>query len=155
MDDAKPAAPSGQLPLQGPHPSPSAFFPLKLLVQPSGSVLELTRPDMLLGRHSQADVRLPLPDVSRRHCRFLFSEGAWHLFDLNSLNGVFVNGEQVQHAILRDHDQVTIGGFQLEVDLSGRSSLPDDSPHPEAIIHRFSDSLPPTTSDLDAQRRAS
>ena len=48
--------------------------------------------DMLIGRHSQADIRLPLPDVSRRHCRFFFGEGVWQVLDLNSLNGVFLNG---------------------------------------------------------------
>jgi pSer/pThr/pTyr-binding forkhead associated (FHA) protein len=91
---------------------------------------------MVIGRHSQADLRLPLPDVSRRHCRFLFTEGSWHVFDLDSLNGVFINGEQVRHAILREHDVLTIGGFQFEVDLSDRSSISTDSGNADAIIHR-------------------
>jgi hypothetical protein len=162
MDDAKLATPGGELPLQGPHYSrplppeeqPPAFFPLRLIIKPAASVLELTRPDMLMGRHSQADVRLPLPDVSRRHCRFLYSDGAWHVFDLDSLNGVFLNGEQVRHAILCDHDVLGIGGFQFEVDLSESASLPPVSETADAIIHRLSKSLPPTTPDLDSQRRA-
>jgi pSer/pThr/pTyr-binding forkhead associated (FHA) protein len=163
MDDAKLATPDSELPLQGPHHSrplqraeqSPAFFPLRLMLRLDGSVLELTRPDMLVGRHSQADVRLPLPDVSRRHCRFLFTEGAWHIFDLDRLNGVFVNGEQVRHAILGDHDMLGIGGFQFDVDLSGRSPLPDPSGNADVIIHRLSELSPQTASDLDSQRRAS
>ena len=61
---------------------PADFIPLRLVLKTSGAAVDLTRPDMVLGRHSQADVRLPLPDVSRRHCRFYFLEGAWHVQDL-------------------------------------------------------------------------
>jgi pSer/pThr/pTyr-binding forkhead associated (FHA) protein len=152
MDDVKQPAAGGELPLQGPHyprpleqdESPSAFIPLKLLVHPSGPVLELTRSDMLMGRHSEADVRLPLPDVSRRHCRFLFSDNSWHVLDLDSLNGVFVNGERVQHASLRDGDVVTIGSLRFEVDLDTKE-----------VIHRLADATPRTSADNESQRKAS
>ena len=72
---------------------------------------------MVLGRHSEADVRLPLPDVSRRHCRFVFSAGHWRVIDLGSLNGIYVNGEPVQQAELHHSDTLRIGGFVFEVDL--------------------------------------
>lgn len=98
-------------------PVPADFVPLRLLLQPSGAAVELTQPDVLLGRHSHADVRLPLPDVSRRHCRFLFSQGLWQIFDLNSLNGVYVNGQSVRQAVLRHGDLIRIGGFIFAVDL--------------------------------------
>src|SRR5205823_4724 len=70
---------------------PHDFVPLRLLLQPGGLCVELNKPEMLLGRHSTADVRLSLPDVSRRHCRFAYADGHWRVFDLNSLNGVFIN----------------------------------------------------------------
>src|SRR5215475_6553132 len=73
---------------------PPHFVPLRLVMRPGGVAVELTRPDMLLGRHSEADIRLPLPDVSRRHCRIVLHDGQWHIFDLDSLNGIFVNGKQ-------------------------------------------------------------
>ncbi|NJN37217.1 MAG: FHA domain-containing protein [Nitrospiraceae bacterium] len=37
----------------------------------------MNRPDMIVGRHTECDIRLPLPDVSRRHCRLQFVEGCW------------------------------------------------------------------------------
>src|SRR6266436_2874985 len=49
------------------------------VMQPNGMAVELMRPNMLLGRHSTADLRLPLPDVSRRHCRFLYQDGVWQV----------------------------------------------------------------------------
>jgi pSer/pThr/pTyr-binding forkhead associated (FHA) protein len=94
-------------------PGRSLFLPLKLVMQPNGMTVELTRPDMVLGRHSTADLRLPLPDVSRRHCRFVFEEGAWQIMDLESLNGVYVNGLRVQEATVHDQDLIGIGGFQF------------------------------------------
>jgi pSer/pThr/pTyr-binding forkhead associated (FHA) protein len=107
---------------QGQAPSttelPSGFVPLRLVLLPSGVTLELDRPDMTLGRHSEADLRLPLPDVSRRHCRFLWAAGVWSVMDLGSMNGVFVNGLPVQRSDLVQDDQVRIGGFTFAVDLS-------------------------------------
>jgi pSer/pThr/pTyr-binding forkhead associated (FHA) protein len=128
---------------------------------------------MLMGRHSDADVRLPLPDVSRRHCRFLFTDGAWEVFDLDSLNGIFINGERLKHAVLRDQDVLTVGGFHFQVDLSGTachcllappgvyadSGLPggasSGTPNAEEFIHRIAHAFPETTPDSESQRKAS
>src|SRR5262249_15633880 len=82
------------------------FVPLRLTLYPGGSSVNLTRPDMLIGRHSEADLRLHLPDVSRRHCRFIFRDGGWHVYDLHSMNGLFVNEERVEQAALHDGDLV-------------------------------------------------
>jgi hypothetical protein len=54
---------------------PADFVPLRLVLQPSGATMEVAQADVLVGRHSCADVRLPLPDVSRRHCRLVFVGG--------------------------------------------------------------------------------
>jgi len=106
-------------PARDPGALPADFVPLRLVLQPSGVALELTRPDMVLGRHSEADVRLPLPDVSRRHCQFTFHAGAWHVRDLKSLNGTFVNGQPVEEAPVCHGDTLRVGGFTFAVDLAG------------------------------------
>ena len=163
MNETKQPAKGGALPLQGRHYSrplcreetPSDFIPLKLVVQPGGPVVELTRPDMLMGRHSEVDVRLPSADVSRRHCRFLFADHTWQIIDLDSLNGVFVNGDRVQHATLRDRDIVTIGCFRFEVALCGSAAAAGDSQNFDEVIHRIAEALPRAAPGIDAQRRAS
>src|SRR5260370_42535605 len=66
------------------------FVPLRLGMLPSRLALGLTRSDMLIGRHSRADVRLPWPDVSRRHCRFVGSEGARQAMHRAGRNGGFI-----------------------------------------------------------------
>ena len=106
---------------------------LRLVLQPSGMVLEVPRPEAIVGRHSDADVRLPLPDVSRRHCRLAWAEGGWQVTDLNSLNGVQVNGETVLHAPLEQGDLLRIGGFTFFVELSEPASAAGSSGHVRSI----------------------
>jgi predicted component of type VI protein secretion system len=123
-----------------------------LVLQPSGWSIELTKSEVLLGRHTSADVRLPLPDVSRRHCRFVCSDGIWHVFDLNSLNGIYVNGEQVRHAILHHRDELRVGGFTFHIELT---SVANGYEAPtEGVLQSIADSLPEPTVN-EPQRRAS
>jgi pSer/pThr/pTyr-binding forkhead associated (FHA) protein len=88
-----------------------------------------------------------LPDVSRRHCRFVFSDGRWQVFDLNSLNGIHINGEQVSHAVLHHRDTIRLGGFIFNVELyPGDRTVEVPS---IAVLHQIADALP------SAERRAS
>lgn len=92
--------------------------PLKLTLQPGGYSVELTKPDVLVGRHSEADMRLPIADVSRRHCRFVFTTEGWQLIDLGSMNGVHVNDKRTERAILHHNDLVRIGSCVFLVELA-------------------------------------
>lgn len=100
-----------------------AVAPMKLVLQPSGMAVELNKAETVVGRHMSVDLRLPLPDVSRRHCRFVYANGCWQVFDLDSLNGVFVNQERVKHAILNHGDEIRLGGFSFTIELN-RATVP-------------------------------
>jgi pSer/pThr/pTyr-binding forkhead associated (FHA) protein len=122
MDDrTHPAEEADQPPPSASGPQASAgkdafdLLPLRLTLQTSGRSIDVTQPEVLIGRHTEVDLRLPLPDVSRRHCRLVYSDGRWQIFDLNSLNGVFVNGHRVKHAFLDEHDTLRVGGFVFDV----------------------------------------
>ena len=111
-------------PPSGPQGAPEdTGLLLRLVLQPGGMVVELTQADTLIGRHSAADIRLPLPDVSRRHCRIVRSAGRWRVVDLNSLNGVYLNEESVQEAELRDGDRLRVGGFTFAVELPAAADV--------------------------------
>jgi pSer/pThr/pTyr-binding forkhead associated (FHA) protein len=99
------------------HRAGEAVVPLFLVLQPSGLVLQVDDPDVVVGRHSEAGLRLPLPDVSRRHCRFQYTAGTWTVTDLNSLNGVQVNGQSVKQATIQHGDYLRIGGFTFTVQI--------------------------------------
>ena len=139
--------------LAGPADDPEAadFAPLRLVLQPTGAVIEVRRPDVVLGRHSGADVRLSLPDVSRRHCRLFHAGGRWEVVDLDSLNGVWVNDEAVQRAVLQQGDRLRLGGFSFMVDVSRPASTADDAT--EGVLRRIFGVLPPPDDEMDEPRR--
>ena len=117
---------------QGPHRDPSAsvaggFAPLRLMLEPVGLWIEVERPQAIVGRHSDADVRLALPDISRRHCRLAFENHQWRVYDLNSLNGVFVNGERMQEATLYHGDRLQLGTFNFLVEHDIPIAIPHDN----------------------------
>jgi pSer/pThr/pTyr-binding forkhead associated (FHA) protein len=137
--------------LHWPRPDEEGQSPtvlLRLVLQPAGPVVELTRPEVVIGRHSQADVRLPLPDVSRRHCRLVYTDGRWEVTDLNSLNGVFVNGERVQQTTLRHDDELRLGGFTFRVETVALQPTVQLPPPVEAtgnaeVLRSIVEALPP------------
>lgn len=111
------------LTLPGPHwhvhcaEAPAEFTPLRLVIEGTDTTLLVDRPEIIAGRHSQADLQLPLPDVSRRHCRFVWTDSRWQVFDLGSLNGLWVNDRSVAEAFLEEGDRLQIGGFVFIVHL--------------------------------------
>ena len=69
-----------------------------------------------IGRSATADLRLDDPSVSRRHALIVAEPGKpLRVLDDRSLNGVFVNGEPVEWAPLRDGDELAIGRYRLYV----------------------------------------
>jgi pSer/pThr/pTyr-binding forkhead associated (FHA) protein len=108
--------------------SVAPFEPLRLRLHPGGHAIDLTAPDMVLGRHSGADLRMPMPDISRRHCRFVHTAGGWELIDLGSLNGVYLNGARIERALLHTGDTVRVCNIEFEV-------VPADGAVPAASIH--------------------
>lgn len=61
--------------------------------------------------------------VSRAHASISRKDGVVYLEDLGSTNGTFVNGRKVEHCIIRDGDEITIGDYAL------RYSLRDEALH--------------------------
>jgi len=66
-----------------------------------------------LGRGIGADVVLEDRSVSRRHAVITCRGDEVVLLDDRSLNGVFVNGERVTQATLRDGDAIALGDVQM------------------------------------------
>ncbi len=162
MEPSRPSSQETQLLQQlRPEPAPDGgegLPRLRLVLQPGGPAVELTRPQMVVGRHSHADIRLLLPDVSRRHCRFVYTDGVWQVHDLESLNGIFLNGQRVTEAVLHDHDMLGIGGFHFRVEVYGPAAAAGptaDLGHPEGVLQSIADILPPGPAAELPRRKAS
>jgi adenylate cyclase len=85
-----------------------------------GDTIRLLRPVMTIGRREMCDVRLEFPNISGLHCELSFRDGYWTVRDLNSTNGVKVNGQRVQSRPLKPGDEIGIAKrrFTIQYHLS-------------------------------------
>lgn len=68
---------------------------------------------MSIGRRPDSDVFLDDVTVSRNHAVMVSRADGWHIDDLGSLNGTYVNRKRIETALLADGDEVQIGKFRL------------------------------------------
>ena len=85
-------------------------MPARLVPLTAGSapIVALQRPVILIGRHPDCDVRIDLPQISRRHCCVALAYDRLMIRDLGSRNGLRVNGSLVEEVLLRPGDEVAI-----------------------------------------------
>jgi pSer/pThr/pTyr-binding forkhead associated (FHA) protein len=62
-----------------------------------------------VGRGRDADIYVASAELSRRHAALTHRDSEWTVQDLDSRNGVFLNGVKVHSASLRDGDKVQLG----------------------------------------------
>jgi pSer/pThr/pTyr-binding forkhead associated (FHA) protein len=73
-----------------------------------GDSIPLRRAVLTIGRRESCDIRFPFPNLSELHAELTFRAGCWYLRDLNSTNGVKVNGVRVSAKRLHSGDVITI-----------------------------------------------
>lgn len=78
------------------------------LVFPDGLEVPLAKSPWMVGRDGDNDLALRVPDLSSRHCSFTFDGERWILRDLDSRNGVKVNGKRVKEALLNHGDRILL-----------------------------------------------
>jgi hypothetical protein len=77
--------------------------------------VDLVTPETLIGRASACHVTIPDSSVSHKHARIYHSDGEWHVEDLGSTNGTFVNDRPLTRPlVLRPGDHVSVGRSTLE-----------------------------------------
>ena len=74
-----------------------------------GEMYRLDETETVLGRGSNATIRLNDDGISRRHARILQVAGEVLVEDLQSSNGTQVNGEKVLQQALKDGDKIRLG----------------------------------------------
>jgi Protein of unknown function (DUF3662)/FHA domain len=78
----------------------------------------LDRSTAVLGRSRECDCVLGNPNVSRRHAELRRGPtGDWQIVDLESTNGVKVNGRHVDSSRLAPGDEVTLGTVRFTFDI--------------------------------------
>ncbi|MET8474141.1 DUF3662 and FHA domain-containing protein [Streptomyces sp. NPDC006422] len=113
-----PSAPPGR-PAQAPQPAhagsgqqadagPLPGARVRHWIEINGTRHQISRPTLVLGRSTEADVRIDDPGVSRRHCEIRTGTPST-IQDLGSTNGIVVDGQHTTRATLRDGSRIVVG----------------------------------------------
>ena len=95
----------------------------RAVLEVNGTRHPLQPPGLVVGRGTDADLRINDPGVSRRHVEFTVtgtgstagSGLAIEVHDLGSTNGMLVDGHRITHTGLRDGSQVKVGNTTMTV----------------------------------------
>ncbi len=110
------AAPAPAPPLPPAHPR------LVMLGPPEpGREFSLTEPEVVIGRTDENGIVINHRSISRSHARITMEEGVCRLHDLDSANGVRVNGEDYKEVELRRGDLVELGTVRLRFVAAGEA----------------------------------
>jgi DNA-binding NtrC family response regulator/pSer/pThr/pTyr-binding forkhead associated (FHA) protein len=88
--------------------------------------LALSGPGLSVGADPANDLCAPLPYVSAFHCRLVRLGGAWHVQDLGSTNGTWVQGVRVGEARLDAGALLRLGELSLRVEAARPAEAPTD-----------------------------
>ncbi|MEU3292055.1 DUF3662 and FHA domain-containing protein [Streptomyces longwoodensis] len=96
--------PAGGGPVGAPQPGARTRYWIEI----NGTRHQISRPTLVLGRSTEADVRIDDPGVSRRHCEIRTGTPST-IQDLGSTNGIVVDGQHTTRATLRDGSRIVVG----------------------------------------------
>jgi adenylate cyclase len=89
-----------------------------------GDPLPLSKPRILIGRRPQCDIVLAFPNVSSQHCQMEIRNGFWFVQDLNSRNGIKVNGQRCESSWLHPGDELCVAKHAFRIQYQPSASAP-------------------------------
>jgi FHA domain/Protein of unknown function (DUF3662) len=108
---------------RGGRASETAISRAPLVLEVNGTRHPLQPPGLVIGRGSEADLRINDPGISRRHAEIRVKPAGQGLqidiVDLGSTNGIMVNGRKVQRAVLQEGSRIEIGSTRMLVHAPG------------------------------------
>ena len=90
-------------------------MPARLVALDDRHQILVDKPILLVGRHPECDIQLESTKVSRQHCCLAYASAYLVVRDLDSTNGIRVNGQRVAESKLSHGDELTIGNFNFKV----------------------------------------
>ncbi|MEV6834518.1 DUF3662 and FHA domain-containing protein [Streptomyces sp. NPDC051133] len=97
---------------QRPAAAPMSGARTRYWIEINGTRHQISRPTLVLGRSTEADVRIDDPGVSRRHCEIRTGTPST-IQDLGSTNGIVVDGQHTTRATLRDGSRIVVGSTTI------------------------------------------
>jgi len=98
-----------------------------------GDDIPLKKKELIVGRKEECDVVLRFPNVSSRHCKLVLSSGYWYVVDLNSSNGVKVNGVRVTDRRIDPGAKLMIASHAFHLDYDPAENGAIGAPPPDLL----------------------
>jgi Nif-specific regulatory protein len=98
---------------------------------------------LVIGRRTDAGLRLAGLDVSPRHARIWRTRAGYFIQDLRSRQGTLVDGDRITKSPLRDGARIEIGGRQIVFLQTDGSEAPPPAPKPKPASPRAPGKTPP------------
>ena len=96
-----------------------------------GDPVPLLKKKLQVGRRESCDIVLRFANVSAHHCELTVSDGYWYVKDLNSRNGIKVNGTRTPEKRLSPGDILSVAKHRYQFQYSP-TDLGAVGPPPEA-----------------------
>lgn len=80
----------------------------------TGTTFHLIADLTYIGRSPDNHISIPDGSVGKRHASIHIREKTYEIEDLQSTNGVFVNGQRVLKAFLKDGDSIRLGSTEMQ-----------------------------------------
>ena len=98
-----------------------------------GDPIPLVKQKVLLGRRNSCDISLRFPNVSSHHCQMELLNGHWFVRDLNSRNGIKVNGVRCDSKWLMPGDVLSVAKHRYELVYTPEGAPPPEDDDPFAV----------------------
>ena len=95
----------------------------------SGNRFDLQERVLTIGRGQKCDIRILDDEISRLHAELRHEGKGWKITDLNSSNGLYVNGRKVASQRIVLGDQIQMGGTALRFS----STADSESRRPDSV----------------------
>ena len=83
-----------------------------------GDPIPLLKKQLLVGRRESCDIVLRFANVSAHHCQVFVNGGYWYVRDMQSRNGVKVNGIKVQEKRIDPGDTLSVAKHNYDLEYS-------------------------------------
>jgi len=91
---------------------------LSILIKLHDTVIKEFKTDqneIIIGRDPSCDIQIDNIAISREHACIFKGSNDYSIEDMNSKNGIFINGKKTNKKFLKTNDEIIIGKYSLQI----------------------------------------
>ena len=99
---------------------------LSVLLKLQNTVIKEFKTDqneIIIGRDPDNDIQIDNIAISRKHARIVKNPNDYIIEDMNSVNGIFINGKKINKKFLKTNDEIIIGKYSMQIILEDDAAI--------------------------------